>query len=111
MVETVNIARRMTDAELAVAADALLPASPSMPPMEVPDLLSYFTVRTRELQADLWTLRDALDVHTAGDTHSAGVCALALLASLYDDATNVVRNLAADLNIPLPPDHYGPASC
>jgi hypothetical protein len=106
-----NTAHRMTDAELAAAADALLPASPPMPPMQVPDLLSYFTTRTRELQADLWTMRDAFDGHLVGNQYAAGIAALAKLAALYDDATNAVRHLAVELNIPLPPDHYGPASC
>jgi hypothetical protein len=106
-----NTARRMTDAELAAAADALLPASPPLPPMQLPDLLSYLTTRTRELQADLWTLRDALDAHLTGTRHTSGIVAAAELAALYDDATNTVRTLAAELNIALPADHYGPASC
>jgi hypothetical protein len=100
LVEAMNTARRMTEAELAEAADAL-----------VPDVLGYLAAGTRDLQADLWTLRDALDAHLTGKRHTSGIAAVAELAALLDDATNTVRTLAAELNIALPPNLYGPASC
>jgi hypothetical protein len=106
-----NTARRMTEAELAEAADALLPISDPLPPMAVPDVLGYLAAGTRDLQADLWTLRDALDAHLTGKRHTSGIAAVAELAALLDDATNTVRTLAAELNIALPPNLYGPASC
>jgi hypothetical protein len=109
--EAMNTARRMTEAELTAAADALLPTSDPLPPMAVSDVLGYLAAGTRDLQADLWTLRDALDAHLTGERHTSGIVAVAELAALLDDATNTVRALAAELNIALPPNLYGPASC
>jgi hypothetical protein len=43
--------------------------------------------------------------------HTFAVGALTELVELYDDATNTVRTLAADLRIPLPANLYGPSSC
>ena len=80
-------------------------------PMGLADLLDYLAASTRELQADLWTMRDAIDAELAGDRHALAVAALATLAGLYDDATDTVRTLADKLAIPLPADLYGPSSC
>ena len=80
-------------------------------PMGLADLLDYLATSTRELQADLWTMRDAIDAELAGDSHALAVAALATLAGLYDDATDTVRTLADKLAIPLPADLYGPSSC
>jgi len=93
--------RRMTDAELDQAVAAWLPAIAPLPPMQVADLLDYFTRQTRGLQIDLWTFRDAVDAHLTGARHDAGVAALGMLAELYDAATNTVQNLADELGIPI----------
>jgi hypothetical protein len=100
--------RRMTALELDKAAASLLPTTPPLPPMTVPDMLAYFTERTRELQADLWTFRDAIDAHLRDTRRDTAVAALAELAELFDDATNTVRTLASDLRIPLPAELFGP---
>jgi hypothetical protein len=102
---------RLTDAELTAEAARLLPAEPPLPPMPLLDILEYVTGKTRELQADLWTLRDAVDAHLTGTRHAAAVAALAELAAAYDDASTTARTLAADLGIRLPADLYGPSSC
>jgi hypothetical protein len=79
--------------------------------MSVADVLDYFARHTREMQADLWTLREAIDAHLSGRRHARAVTALAELGPLYDDATNTVRALAADLGIRLDPDRFGVTSC
>jgi hypothetical protein len=102
--------RRMTDDELAAAAAALLPTTPALPPMKVADMLDYFARHTRELQADLWILRDAIDADVTDDRHVLAVGALVKLAGLYDDATETVHTLAEDLSILLPARLYGPSA-
>ena len=97
-----NTDRRMTAAELDKAAAALLPTVPPLPPMTVPDMLAYFTEHTSELQADLWTFREAIDAHLRGTRRDTAVAALAELAELYAEATDTLRTLASDLRIPLP---------
>lgn len=102
---------RLTDAELTERAAALLPAEPPLPPMPLLDILEYVTGKTRELQADLWTLRDAIDAHLTGTRHAVALVAMAELAAAYDDASTAARALASDLGITLPADLYGPSSC